>query len=253
MKKKTYEDYMVEINATGAFVEGTIFTLLPKDESGRTDKWIVYCPTCANDEYAKAGVCDGHFKSFTGNLVKGVKPCRCSNKPQYTPEQWTYRVTKAIESTGGVFEGWIDKIGNKMPIAVSCPVHNRNFRVDSKDILRGKGGCYKCTNHELNLGYIAYILNDDGEPYAIKFGITHQIDTREIKLNQVNKHKVRVIKVFRFETRKKSRDAETTIKHTLPNNVVERVNFQHGFTETTSILNIQSVIEIFQSFGGEEE
>lgn len=253
MKKKTYEEYMVEINATGAFVEGTTFTLLPKDESGRTDKWIVYCPICAQDDYAEAGVCDGNFKTFTGNLVKGVKPCRCSNKPQYTNSQWTYRVTKALQYKSLEFVGWVGDVGNKKGVIAHCREHGCDMVIDSKDIMRGFGGCRECNKENKNLGYISYVLNEDGEPYALKFGITANTETREVKLNSCNQHQVRMMKVFRFPSSRYSRAAETTIKRTFKDYAVERQNFPYGFTETLPMTYINSIIQIFQEFGGEEE
>lgn len=101
------DEYFIEIfKSTGKFKEGTKFTRTSNND------WTYTCPVCSDDEYVRAGVCSGIFKSLSGTLKNGGLSCRCSNRYTPTEELREYQIKKVLKREGGKFLNWVDTFRN---------------------------------------------------------------------------------------------------------------------------------------------
>lgn len=175
------DECIAQFRATGKFAEGTIFT-----RTGRVNKrksWKVYCPVCAADEYAQAGLCDGNFTSTSMGLVLGRLPCRCSARTKLTDAQWEFRINKELDRrNNGVSlvritktKTWISSI-----LHLYCEEHG-DFSAPVFNYLHGGTGCPSCAKtgfDPLKPAHL-YVLKIEGNLTEFTgYGISNYIDNR---------------------------------------------------------------------------
>ena len=121
---KTKDDnfYIDLFFKSGAFKEGTVFRHIDgeKDSTGRYTKWEYTCPVCSHDEYVKAGLCSGIFKSYYEGLKNGKLACRCSERQCLSFEQYKYKVSKILEDEGAKFVDWDNTSGIDLQTPQRC-------------------------------------------------------------------------------------------------------------------------------------
>lgn len=107
-ERKTIEEYTKLFMSTDKYPVGTIFipNMSTTDGYGRYNKWSIYCPICAQDQYSLAGLCDGMFKSEYSSLRRGRVPCRCCKSQKLTDSQHEYRVRLILDGEGSNFIGF---------------------------------------------------------------------------------------------------------------------------------------------------
>lgn len=112
-------------------------------------------------------------------------------------------------------------------------------------LLSGGKSC-DCSSRSQKEAYIK-LLKDLDSVVAIKFGIANKASQRKIKncVYEIEDHSY-----WTFDNRVDCIKAETTCKNQLTCSVLPKTEVPDGYTETTSPLNIERVIEIFKSFGG---
>lgn len=184
--------------STGSYPEGTLFERF----HGETNYWLLTCPICRVDEYAKEGYCDGKFKIHVTNLGNGVRPCRC-HKGYKGGEDWVRfkvkskmeRVNSELISTTGY--NYSDNILYICPKGHKITSSIRNFLSSPKLQCKGcvprsnRCGFYKDRAEELdNL----YILGGKG---FIKIGRSFNLKGRFINLRRVSKEDLKVLYVFK--------------------------------------------------------
>ena len=110
---------------TGKFLEGTLFWRSDrKTKQGGRHYWKYTCPKCSDDEYVKAGLCDGVFEGHVSNLKKGGLCCRCQIGYSWTKPQREYQIKTLLLKEGGDFIEWFDNFwGNssKTKFKWLCP------------------------------------------------------------------------------------------------------------------------------------
>lgn len=97
---------------------GAVFSRGIKDS-----QWYYFCPICAKDEYTKAGLCSGIFKTTTDKLSKGRVSCRCSLTYRWTDAQWMYRINQRLEELGYYFLEIDKPIRSRSRLTYICPQH----------------------------------------------------------------------------------------------------------------------------------
>lgn len=196
---KSEEDYSELFMNTGSFLEGTLF-------SKKGTYWEVYCPVCSEDEYVKAGVCNGVFKSYATNLGRGIRPCRCSPTHAWTQKQREYQINKVCKEEGFHFIG----LEEETPLSKDrtflwecdkghlCRNKITNFLLKGNrcktcwSSRRGYNGFYKERAKEPDTLYILDLVD------SLKVGRTFKLENRlsDIKRSAKLKVKVRVLHLF---------------------------------------------------------
>ena len=112
-------------------------------------------------------------------------------------------------------------------------------------LLVGGKSC-DCSSRTQKQAYIK-LLKDNDLTIAIKFGIANKASQRKIRkcIYDIENHSF-----WEFENRVDCIKAESLCKSELVCEVLSKNEVPDGYTETTSPLNIERVVEIFKSFGG---
>lgn len=97
--------------AAGLTTEHTFTRSDRLNSEGSKNYWKYTCPVCVNDEFVKAGLCDGVFESTTAELKRGGKGCRCSRNIRWTQGQREYQINKILKTGVGIFQGWVTEEG----------------------------------------------------------------------------------------------------------------------------------------------
>lgn len=239
--------------ASGVFKEGTKFYRSErKDSKGVLSYWNYTCPLCYNDEYAKEGLCSGVFESGGDCLQKGILACRCGNY-YWNKEQREYQINKRIreESIPYVFLGWINDYKNKnSKFKYKCKEHGEQ-KVSVDKFLNSQQGCPQCAGNNQQECYINGVY-DKETLIALKFGIANNSKQRIKAQNKKSIFGVRQLKVFSFPSVVACKAAEAACKQELVCGILSKQEMPDGFSETTSPLNMDKVIDIYKRFGGME-
>lgn len=236
--------HLEDILNTGKFPAGA--KIYSKNVKGAnwTALWFYVCPVCSLDEYTTNNLCSGVFETTLARLKKGSVPCRCSDKFNYTVEQWYYRVNKACDKMGYTLVSWLGNPSTKASICYKCPDHGEQ-KCEVGHFLRGVG-CPECKNKKQDHLYVNVVL-DDAVPVAIKVGIAQNSDYRLYRQNSTNKLKMQRLFLYRFDKVKDCRAAENTIKSLFKANFLSQSDLQDGYTETFSIVDLEAILHYIET------
>lgn len=251
--RATERDWEERFLSTGKFVQGTTFKRLAKrNHQGVFSFWEVFCPVCADDDYSRAGLCNGTFISNSTNLSKGQVPCRCNTKKHnWTEEQQIFRISPELEARGWEFLGWVDGYrGSKSKFYYKCPHHpHHKCEANISSFLSLGRGCPLCSGKSQKQAYLHAV--QDGEIiWAVKFGISNDWEKRLYMQNYLNAIKLENLGVWEFSSVKTCKLAEKECKMSLQTGVVSKNEMPDGWSETTLSLNIEKVIAIYEKHGG---
>lgn len=88
---------------------------------GNPKKYIVSCSVCKEDPELHG---EGLFAMAKGHLDRDGKPCGCSEKANWTEDQYKIRARRACEQKGITLKGWQEFNGpNFTKVSLECPVH----------------------------------------------------------------------------------------------------------------------------------
>jgi hypothetical protein len=137
------EEDIERFRAVQDYPEGTEFYRTPLG-IGRPNarQWHVYCPLCANDDLAQAGLCTGIFPTTASSLLNGTRPCRCvPHRSGFDVNKGGYLYVLKICSGRHSFIGFgiTGNLGHRLK------THGRNLRkngyeITDTHIFSGSGG-----------------------------------------------------------------------------------------------------------------
>lgn len=189
----SYQDYVGIFLKTGFFHKDTEFVR----DNDEKQLWMIRCPSCANDEYAMAGVCDGIFFSYAHRLAAGSLPCRCATRYVFTLPQRKFQMQLEARKRGVKFIA-IDASRTDYANARAYFECSRHGIFDSKigNIITGRGcpGCAKYGFDPTTDSHL-YVLKSECGAYA-KIGISKDIDQRLSQLSRKNPFKFSLIMTF---------------------------------------------------------
>lgn len=247
--KQWSQDTIGKFFASGSFPENTTFTEGEERTSlGYPKFWYYTCETCSKDLFAKEKLCNGVFQSTTAKLVLGTKSCRCGSSPVYTAEQWQYRLDLACEEQGYIFKGWeSNKILSSGRVRYACPEHG--LQTGTAASLLSGHGCKGCKGKNQLFCYIMEVYAGD-LPISLKVGISKNPRIRCKQLGKHTPYEVRCLDVYKFPSVRSCQDAEKACLSWLVCGTLTSEEFPAGWTETTSLLNYDKIVEIYERFGG---
>ncbi len=128
-----------------------------------------------------------------------------------------------------------------------CPVCGDVCECQQGNLKSGKVSC-SCNGNNQQQCYINLVL-DSGVPIALKYGIANNYTTREKSQNKHSIYDVNNCGVWEFESVTLCKSAEAECKRTF-SHVLDAREMKDGYTETTSPLDIDKIIEIYENWGG---
>lgn len=187
------------------------------------------------------------------NLIFRGDSCRKCNDESVTKP--LDESIKSFKDSGGFAEGTVFRKSfkvntyNEKPYwFVDCPECGETGEAKAGSLREGRRPC-ACTKHKPQECYINGIFDGD-TLIAIKFGVACNSE-RRIK-SQKRNSTLQIVQnvVYRFPTVQQCKEAEKECKRTLTCGIVTKDKMQDGYSETTSVDNFYSVIEIYERNGG---
>jgi hypothetical protein len=132
----------------------------------------------------------------------------------------------------------------------SCPVCEGYGISDYTSLKKGSRSC-DCKKQNPTQSYIN-LINDAGLTIALKFGVSKNAANRLIELRKDSVFEVEPFAVFNFTNSKACRAAEQECLRVLECGILSKQEIDNGFTETTYTYNLEKIVSIFKSFGGEQ-
>lgn len=179
-QRRPDDECIAQFRATGKFADNMVFTRIEKINKRKA--WNVYCPICAVDEYAQAGLCDGNFTAKSMGLVTGQVPCRCSARTKLTDHQWEFRINKELANRKGLSLVRIAKAKTwtSSTLHLYCEEHG-DFSTTVFNFLHGGTGCPSCVRFgfdPLKPAHL-YVLKIEGNLTEFTgYGISNYVDNR---------------------------------------------------------------------------
>ena len=144
----------------------------------------------------------------------------------------------------------VNYVNSKTKIIIIDPEHGE-FKLLPHDFIRGANHPKHC-NRVQHYAYI-HIIYDNGVPIALKFGIESTQGNRLIQQNRKSKYDISACYSFYFDDSESCKKAESECKNSLLTGVISKINMVDGYTETTSICNINKIINIYKKWGGKQQ
>lgn len=106
--------------------------------------YIVKCSTCAKDAELFG---EGVFKTRKERLVRGILPCGCSGRFNWTQDQYIVKMNRYCNGKNILFLGYAgDFCGLKTKINMLCSVDKNIWQTTIDSILYANNGCPKCNS-----------------------------------------------------------------------------------------------------------
>ncbi|ADX88194.1 putative homing endonuclease [Vibrio phage ICP1] len=148
-------------------------------KSGDKIYWYLFCDKCSYDEYVRAGICTGTFRTTRGQLQKGSLPCRCNPTYPVTKERALYDVLRKCEERGYTFGKFLeqDKWYSRVRFSYTCSAGHSSQSDHHKMCTMGYG-CAKCVSYGL------YPDSLDREDYLYLIILWDRIDDIYLKVGR---------------------------------------------------------------------
>lgn len=137
---------------------------------------------------------------------------------------------------------------NKWYWKVDCPVCESTGYSQPQHLQRGSR-CCKCGNYKQQYAYIS-IIKDGEIPIALKFGISRLTSLRHKYQARETPFDLELYGSWYFDNKTDCLTAEQNCRDNFLCGILPKSEFGDGYTETTSVKNLEDIIKIFEYFGG---
>lgn len=131
---------------------------------------------------------------------------------------------------------------------VNCPTCRETYKSFIGNLKAGKIGC-KCSTHNQQFSYLN-ILYDGSVPLCLKFGITNNPKYRIYQQSVKTNYKIDSLGVWKFPTVSSCKESERRVINSCRTGVLERREMRDGWTETTSLSELDKIMKIYEDNGG---
>ncbi len=143
-------------------------------------------------------------------------------------------------------------ICSRTPSTIHCNTCNNKFKASYDNHVNKRRGCPHCKGKSQIYCYLLSIYDKENkQPLGVKFGIATVYNNRVKELASANGMvDVEIIGIWKKADTITCKDAEITVKRTQPTHYINKDIFPSGYTETIKEDYIESVIKIYEGFGG---
>lgn len=107
----------------------------------------------------------------------------------------------------------------------------------------------ECSSYNQKLSYIHLIKDYDIE-IALKFGISNDVQRRFMSQQNRTLLSMENLGIWKFDNSISCKNAERVLKNTIPCGVVSKELFPDGYSETTYLNKIDTIIRVYEEHGG---
>ena len=215
----------------------------------RTDIDFDYSKVVYINNKTKVTIIDPDFGEFNitpSNFLSGQGHPSRGGTAKKTTEQFI-KEGKEVRTDVDFDYSKVVYINAKTKVSIIDPEFGE-FDIVPDAFLRGQGHPERA-GHSQQYAYIHYIL-DSNLPVAVKYGIETYIGRRVKQQNKKSIFDVQPMCVYFFESVRACKDAEKECKTLFGNGVLTKKEMTDGYSETTSIGNIDKIISIYEKWGG---
>ena len=240
----------------------TTETFIQKAKEVRTDIDFDYSKVNYINSNTKVIIIDpeyGEFYTTPSNFLSGKgHKIRAIAKVALTTETF---IAKAKQQRTDIDFDYskVNYVNSRTKVTIIDPDFGE-FNIKPNSFLYGGCGHPVRAGHNQKYSYLSLVL-DNSNPIGIKYGIESIAGNRTIQQNRNSVYKIVRIKTFVFNTPEECKAAEAECKSIFQkenrklykrNGLITKNELSDGYTETTSILNIDKVIEIYKKYNGKE-
>lgn len=225
-----------------ADVSGHFFLGFKDSAVKTTTKCITRCPEHGINEHA----------TVNAILYKNLIPCLvCSNHNTNLSRRKEDSVVTGGFMESGCFHSetkfWRDETDSNYwhYLCGSCQTVSRSTL---SSLRLGARSC-ECSNYRQKQVYINLILRF-GRVIALKFGVANNSYTRLAEQNRKSVYDVKPFEVWEFPTKQLCWETEGELKRTLQCCYLSKEEFPDGWTETTWVGNLKTILQILANNGG---
>lgn len=226
--------------------KGYIFHGLFGEYKSLTTRLILECP--AHGVWDTTTIHKMKYESSRGCPDCGAERTRTS---RIVPEpERLKQVEQICSSLGYKFNGWVGNFKNIFTkLKLECPEHGEWRTTDIRGFTENGVGCPSCRNKTADMSYI-HLVKDGEIPVALKFGISVRPQERLLEQKRKTCFSMESLGVWLFPSREECWLAERECLTTLTCAILSKEEMPDGFRETTSVINLNSIISIFEKNGG---
>lgn len=228
---------------------GYDFLGFSEEFSDRKTKLWLFCPKHGD---WKSGIINNFIYRRVGcpECKKVVVGLRASKEDKEITDQFFATGAYHFEST---FErsDRTNKNGHKIFWKFTCGFCKTSAE---SDVSSFKSGCYPCicSNRIQTSAYIN-LLSDAEIPLFLKIGISKDPISRLKDQQRYSKFQVSNLFIYDFKSKEDCRKAERDCIESLEMNVVSEQYFPDGYTETTDLRNLETILNIYALNNGVEK
>lgn len=131
---------------------------------------------------------------------------------------------------------------------VECPVCREVGYSQPQHLQRGSR-CCECGNYKQRFSYLT-LIKDNELPIAIKFGISRTAGMRLKYQARETPYELESLGFWEYPDKTQCVAAERSCIQNLKCGVLSREEYGDGYTETTYVYNIDTIIKIYEDHGG---
>ena len=197
----------------GVWVSGTIINLVNLGQG---------CPGCGNDATTKPD--DVMISSFiaSGCFHPDTKFWRSERKTSRGKRSYWHMFCPECGEQGEAFCGCLQK-GNR-PCA--------------------------CSRNRQQQAYINWVVDENNQALALKLGIATNSSRRVTQQNNRSTYEIRNHSIYIFPDVSSCKAAERECKQTFVCGILTKEEMPDGYTETTDVLNLVKIKQIYEKHGG---
>lgn len=197
--------------------------------------------------------------SFDKFVNSGTGCPKCGGRLQLTQEEAEERVLSKCKEHNYTYKPFC-YLTNETKISLICHCGYEWDCRYSLFVMPNGTGCPKCSHNDGQLySYIHSITDDDGNLISVKYGIETTINSRNKSQNKLSNYNISVLNTYKYITVEQCKNAEKEcIKLFQKENkelfgrkgYITKEEMRDGWTETTSVSNIEKIISIYEKWGG---
>jgi len=131
---------------------------------------------------------------------------------------------------------------------VYCPVCRTTNEAWVGNLQKGSMPC-ECGKNRQKEAYVNIIF-DNSLPIALKFGVSRNSILRLYSINHNSIHQIENIAIYEFNSISDARKAEIECKYSFTCGIIPKTEMRDGYSETTGLENLESILSIYEKFGG---
>ena len=198
-------------------------------------------------------ICDDDWNPSYNSFVHLKTGCpSCGGTLKLTQEQAEQNVSARCDEENCSTRHSFVYTGNKTTnIPLVCGICGYDkWNPTYNDFVNTSRGCPSCAGHNQLYSYIQLII-DNNVPVGIKYGIENTPNSRTKNQNRKSIFEVQRAKTFKYLSTEQCKAAENECKKTFKG-IFTKKEVGDGYTETTSVHDLELIIEIYKKHGAVE-